>query len=186
MFFLFPSFMFLFCVLHLICAGGGGGGGLVYAKEGSSICVCAQYLQGADVSYIRVMDPPCLGSIPVIDGHGCNSTFALITMSTSLTLLSCWLNIAVVSVMQISEGGYVHHPCCFRLIKGHKIPWDFILCEGHVETYKNSYRSYLLHCFQFSSNCNVVFSCGWLESSSFTGYYCTRCKTGKTKTLLQF
>ena len=85
----------------------------------------------------------------------CNSTFALITMSTSLTLLSCWLNIAVVSVMQISEGGYVHHPCCFRLIKGHKIPWDFILCEGHVETYKNSYRS--LHSLQFSSYCNVVF-----------------------------
>ena len=71
----------------------------------------------------------------------CNSTCALITMSTSLTLLSCWLNIAVVSVMHISEGGYVHHPCCFQFIKGHKIPWDFILCEGHVETYKNSYQS---------------------------------------------
>ena len=106
----------------------------------------------------------------------CNSTFVLITMTTSL---SCYHLVA--SVMQISEGGYVHHPCCFRLIKGHKIPWDFILCEGHVETYKNSYRSYLLHCFQFSSNCNVVFPCGLLESSSFTGYYCTRCKTGKNK-----
>ena len=65
--------MFLFCVLPNMgrrSRRGGGGGGLVYAKEGSSICVCAQYLQGADVSYIRVMDPPCLGSIPVIDGHG--------------------------------------------------------------------------------------------------------------------
>ena len=61
--------MFFVCYLIWV-GGGGGGGGLVYAKEGSSICVCAQYLQGADVSYIRVMDPPCLGSIPVIDGHG--------------------------------------------------------------------------------------------------------------------
>ena len=61
---------FFVCYLIWVGGGGGGGGGLVYAKEGSSICVCAQYLQGADVSYIRVMDPPCLGSIPVIDGHG--------------------------------------------------------------------------------------------------------------------
>ena len=109
----------------------------------------------------------------------CNSTCALITMSTSLALLSCCRQCNANIRRRICPSSLL-----FRLIKGHTIPWDFILCEGHVETYKNSYRSYLLHCFQFSSNCNVVFSCGWLESSSFTGYYCTCCKTGKNKNTL--
>ena len=40
------------------------------------------------------------------------------------------------------------------------------------------------HIFTVCCSSNGKLACGWLDSSSLTGYYCTYCKTGfKTKTL---